>query len=292
MLLRYMILLRRVWVSLFLGFKMYFWRLFWNFVILICCTCFAKADAISDLYDALQMDRVNEIIRVEGIRDAKDTGEAYLSANSAKRFVDQAKSVYQLESMEQDFKRLLTENLSTADANEILLFYQLPIGKLASELEVSARVAISETEIEEMAKTELKEAKALNNRRLDDIGSVIKTLELVEQNLIGAYAAQFAFMNELSKLGVLELTRQEMIDIITNDEEKLKGEILEWLMAFSHMAYAPMSDEEFSVYNDFSKSDLGIVLNKALFSAYNEMAKDQSQRLANILGEFMKSEDL
>ena len=85
---------------------------------------------------------------------------------------------------------------------------------------------------------------------------------------------------------------REMIDIITNDEEKLKGEILEWLMAFSHMAYAPMSDEEFRVYNDFSKSDLGIALNKSSFSVYNEMAKDQSQSLANILGEFMKSEDL
>ena len=238
------------------------------------------------------MDRVNEIIRVEGIRDAQGTGEAYLSANSVERFVDQAKSVYKLDSMEKEFKRLLTENLSTSDANEILLFYRRPIGKLASELEVSARVAISETEIEEMAKTMLKEAKVLKNTRLDEIESVIKTLELVEQNLIGAYAAQFAFMYELSKLGVLELSRQEMIDIITNDEEKLKGEILEWLMAFSHMAYAPMSDEQFSVYNDFSKSDLGIALNKALFSVYNEMAKDQSQSLANILGEFMKSEDL
>ena len=276
----------------------FFWILnvflasFRNFIIVSFCACFAKADDISDLYDALQMDRVNEIIRVEGIRDAQGTGEAYLSANSVERFVDQAKSVYQLDSMEKDFKRLLTENLSTSDASEILLFYRRPIGKIASELEVSARVAISETEIEEMAKTKLEEAKALKNTRLDEIESVIKTLELVEQNLIGAYAAQFAFMYELSKLGVIELSRQEMIDIITNDEEKLKGEIFEWLMAFSHMAYAPMSDEQFSVYNDFSKSDLGIALNKALFSVYNEMAKDQSQSLANILGEFMKSEDL
>jgi hypothetical protein len=83
--------------------------------------------------------------------------------------------------MEKDFKRLLTENLSTSDASEILLFYRRPIGKIASELEVSARVAISETEIEEMAKTKLKEAKALKNTRLDEIESVIRTLELVEQ---------------------------------------------------------------------------------------------------------------
>ena len=50
---------------------MYFWRLSRNFIILSFCACFAKADAISDLYDALQMDRVNEIIRIEGIRDAQ-----------------------------------------------------------------------------------------------------------------------------------------------------------------------------------------------------------------------------
>ena len=53
---------------------MYFWRLSRNIIIIIFCACFAKADAISDLYDALQMDRVNEIIRVEGIRDAQGTG--------------------------------------------------------------------------------------------------------------------------------------------------------------------------------------------------------------------------
>ena len=238
------------------------------------------------------MDRINEIIRLEGIQDAEGTGEAYLPPNSVDRFVAQAKSVYQLEAMERDFKRLLTQNLSIPDANKILLFYQKPLGKVASELEVSARIAISDAHLEEMAKIKLKEAVKSKNKRLDEIESVIRTLELVEQNLIGAYAAQFAFMYELSKLGVIELSKQEMIELITNDEEKLKSEILEWLMAFSHMAYTPMSDKEFSDYSDFSKSELGIVLNKALFSVYNEMAKDQSQRLASILGEFMKSEDL
>ena len=275
-----------------MGYKMYFLRLVRNFLIISLCASYGKADVISDLYDALHMDRINEIIRLEGIQDAEGTGEAYLPPNSVDRFVAQAKSVYQLEAMERDFKRLLTQNLSIPDANKILLFYQKPLGKVASELEVSARIAISDKHIEEMAKIKLKEAVKSKNKRLDEIESVIKTLELVEQNLIGAYAAQFAFMYELSKLGVIELSKQEMIDLITNDEEKLKSEILEWLMAFSHMAYAPMSDKEFSDYSDFSKSELGIALNKALFSVYNEMAKDQSQRLASILGEFMKSEDL
>ena len=275
-----------------MGYEMYFLRLVRNFLIISLCASYGKADVISDLYDALHMDRINEIIRLEGIQDAEGTGEAYLPPNSVDRFVAQAKSVYQLEAMERDFKRLLTQNLSIPDANEILLFYQKPLGKVASELEVSARIAISDKHIEEMAKIKLKEAVKSKNKRLDEIESVIKTLELVEQNLIGAYAAQFAFMYELSKLGVIELSKQEMIDLITNDEEKLKSEILEWLMAFSHMAYTPMSDKEFSDYSDFSKSELGIALNKALFSVYNEMAKDQSQRLASILGEFMKSEDL
>ena len=275
-----------------MGYEMYFLRLVRNFLIISLCTSYGKADVISDLYDALHMDRINEIIRLEGIQDAEGTGEAYLPPNSVDRFVAQAKSVYQLEAMERDFKRLLTQNLSIPDANKILLFYQKPLGKVASELEVSARIAISDAHIEEMAKIKLKEAVKSKNKRLDEIESVIRTLELVEQNLIGAYAAQFAFMYELSKLGVIELSKQEMIDLITNDEEKLKSEILEWLMAFSHMAYMPMSDKEFSDYSDFSKSELGIALNKALFSVYNEMAKDQSQRLASILGELMKSEDL
>jgi hypothetical protein len=275
-----------------MGYEMYFLRLVRNFLIISLCASYGKADVISDLYDALHMDRINEIIRLEGIQDAEGTGEAYLPPNSVDRFVAQAKSVYQLERMERDFKRLLTQNLSIPDANKILLFYQKPLGKVASELEVSARIAISDAHIEEMAKIKLKEAVKSKNKRLDEIESVIRTLELVEQNLIGAYAAQFAFMYELSKLGVIELSKQEMIELITNDEEKLKSEILEWLMAFSHMAYMPMSDKEFSDYSDFSKSELGIVLNKALFSVYNEMAKDQSQRLASILGEFMKSEDL
>ena len=275
-----------------MGYEMYFLRLVRNFLIISLCASYGKADVISDLYDALHMDRINEIIRLEGIQDAEGTGEAYLPPNSVDRFVAQAKSVYQLEAMERDFKRLLTQNLSIPDANKILLFYQKPLGKVASELEVSARIAISDAHIEEMAKIKLKEAVKSKNKRLDEIESVIKTLELVEQNLIGAYAAQFAFMYELSKLGVIELSKQEMIDLITNDEEKLKSEILEWLMAFSHMAYAPMSDKEFSDYSDFSKSELGIALNTALYSVYNEMAKDQSQRLASILGEFMKSEDL
>ena len=47
---------------------MYFLRLIRNFLIIVFCANHAQADVISDLYDALQMDRVNEIIRVEGIQ--------------------------------------------------------------------------------------------------------------------------------------------------------------------------------------------------------------------------------
>ena len=81
---------------------MYFLRLVRNFLIIVFCANHAPADVISDLYEALQMDRVNEIIRVEGIQDARGTGEAYLSKNTVARFVDQAQSVYQLETMEKD----------------------------------------------------------------------------------------------------------------------------------------------------------------------------------------------
>ena len=35
------------------------------------------------------MDRINEIIRLEGIQDAEGTGEAYLPPNSVDRFVAQ-----------------------------------------------------------------------------------------------------------------------------------------------------------------------------------------------------------
>ncbi|MDG2430705.1 MAG: hypothetical protein P8M09_08155, partial [Paracoccaceae bacterium] len=67
---------------------MYFLRLIRNFLIIVFCANHAQADVISDLYDALQMDRVNEIIRVEGIQDARGTGAAYLSKNTVARFVD------------------------------------------------------------------------------------------------------------------------------------------------------------------------------------------------------------
>ena len=106
-----------------MGYEMYFLRLVRNFLIISLCASYGKADVISDLYDALHMDRINEIIRLEGIQDAEGTGEAYLPPNFVDRFVAQAKSVYQLETMERDFKRLLNQNLSIVDANKILLFY-------------------------------------------------------------------------------------------------------------------------------------------------------------------------
>ena len=162
-----------------MGYEMYFLRLVRNFLIISLCASYGKADVISDLYDALHMDRINEIIRLEGIQDAEGTGEAYLPPNSVDRFVAQAKSVYQLEAMERDFKRLLTQNLSIPDANKILLFYQKPLGKVASELEVSARIAISDAYIEEMAKLKLEEAVKSKNKRLDEIESVIRTLSLI-----------------------------------------------------------------------------------------------------------------
>ena len=108
-----------------MGYEMYFLRLIRNFLIISLCASYGKADVISNLYDALHMDRINEIIRLEGIQDAEGTGEAYLPPNSVDRFVAQAKSVYQLEAMERDFKRLLTQSLSIPDANKILFFYKI-----------------------------------------------------------------------------------------------------------------------------------------------------------------------
>ena len=68
-----------------MGYEMYFLRLVRNFLIISLCASYGKADVISDLYDALHMDRINEIIRLEGIQDAEGTGEAYLPPNSVDR---------------------------------------------------------------------------------------------------------------------------------------------------------------------------------------------------------------
>ena len=120
----------------------------------------------------------------------------------------------------------------------------------------------------------------------------MKQMELVEQNLKGAFASQYGFLTELSKATDINLSQDQILSLLSGSEEDLRKEVTDWLMGYSYMAYQPLSDDDLQLYLDFLATTSGKALNGALFNVFNALSVKTSSALGELIALLREARDL
>ena len=251
----------------------------------------ARFDA---LYDALGLPEVVEIMREEGFDYGGSLAETMLPGGGDPRWPAVLEQIYDTQMMNEELQGAMAEVLSGDDIDAILDFYTSDLGEKIVGLEVSARRALLEPEIEEASK------EAATLQRLDETPRAALATEfivandLIESNVVGSLNSSYAFYMGLIDGGAMPagVTAETAIEDIWAQEPEVRNDTTDWVYSFVLLAYQPLTDDELQQLIAFSRTDAGEELTDALFLAFDGLFEDISRGLGLGLARFMATQEL
>jgi hypothetical protein len=249
------------------------------------------AQTADDLLDALKIEETVAVMQAEGRDYGRDLADNMLGGTSESWEASVAR-VYDVEAMEEAVRTAFREALPEDMATPLLDFFTSDLGQEVVTLEIEAREAMVDEDVEDAARERYRDLEGGDDVRLGLVEDFVEANDLVEQNVSGALNASFAFYNGLADGGALEMSESEMLSEIWSQEEDTRNDTTEWVHAYLLMAYGPLSEDELTRYVELSESEAGRALNRALFAGFNAMYNDISYAMGLAAASEMAATDL
>jgi hypothetical protein len=194
--------------------------------------------------------------------------------------------------MEETVREGFAAAMAGTDPAPLIAFFDTPEGQRLVSLEISARRAMMDEDVEEAARDDyLSRAQDPDDRFLL-VREFVEVNDLVEANVTGALNSNFAFYSGLADAGALEMTEDEMLAEVWSQEEETRADSRDWLMGFLLLAYDPVAPELLEEYIALSQTEAGRAMNRALFAGFDRMYAEISYALGLALAREMQATDL
>ncbi|MFQ6552301.1 DUF2059 domain-containing protein [Aestuariibius insulae] len=255
----------------------------------------ASAQSVQmQLYEMLDLPQVVEIARLEGLDVAEDMGETLFAGGPSTSWDAQVGRIYTLDPMIETVRTNFTENLSDEDAQILLDFFASEPGQTIVSLELGARRAMLDDEIEEASKNAASEMAAENGEIYQLVDQFISTNDLIDSNVAGALNSSLAFFRGLADGGdpSAMMGEQEMLASVWSQEGEIRADMTEWIYSFLLMAYQPLEEEDLEAYIALSETDAGSALNGAIFAAFEPLFEQTSYALGRAAAQAITSQDI
>lgn len=245
------------------------------------------------LLTAVGLDDLLGIMREEGRAHAAELGKDFLDGGAG-GWETLVERIYAPARLRATFEDSFAGRMSPAELAAADAFFTSEPGRRIVDLELAARRALLDPDIEQASRDNLAEMAARDAPRMALVGRFIEVNDLVDSNVVGTMNAQFAFLMGLGTgsdpAGAMDETGA--LAEVWSQETAIRRETRDWLLAYLAMAYQPLSDAELEAYIDFSLSAAGRAYNRAIFAAFDDMFTDVSARLGAGLAQLMESESL
>lgn len=250
-----------------------------------------SADA---LFDLMMMPELIEIMQGEGLEYGASIGEDLLGGAQGAQWEETVGRIYDVERMEESIRAQFILALGDANLPDLFAFYSSEMGQEILSLEVSAREAMVQEEVEEAAREFAAIAMADETPRFALVEEFADVNDLIERNVTGGLNSNYAFLRGLSQGGGFggSLTDDQILSDVWAQEPEIRTNTTEWVFSFLMLAYQPLSDSELSAYIAFATTEEGQDINRALFEAFNAEFDQISYALGFAAAEQMRSTDL
>jgi len=248
--------------------------------------------AINELADALLLNEVADVLRQEGIRYGQDIDRDFLDGRGGAYFAEEVAQIYDADAMLQVLKTNLNARMSQADIAESLMFFDTERGRTILRLEISARLAITDSAVEEMAMASYAAAVEGGDGRLDAIRQFIDINDLTERNVAGALGSNYQFFLGMAEGGSHGMSDGDIIDQVWSQEQEIRAEVGRWLGSYLFMAYAPLSEADMQAYLAYSGTPAGRSMNAAVFDGFDEMYRAIYYSLGVAVAQSLLASDL
>jgi len=247
---------------------------------------------VDELARVLRLTEVATILREEGLRYGQTLETDMLGGDAGQLFRDRIDRIYASDVIARWVRQALDKGLSDTDIAAVIAFFDRPQGQRILSLENSARVAMADPSIEEIARQTYADLADSDDARLAIVSRFIQTNDLLERNVAAALGANYAFLLGLSDGGSDGPGQEDILAEVWAQEDELREETQSWLYGFLLMAYRPLDEAELVAYAEFSATSAGQSLNAALFDGFDGLYRSISYSLGVVVGQAMGSSDI
>jgi hypothetical protein len=248
------------------------------------------------LLEALDIAEIVAILREEGLSYAEKLDADLLGLRGGRGWARAADRIYGAGRMETTFSQLFAEALPQ-DPELVALaldFFASERGQRFITLENAARRAMLDDDIDEAARAHAAEKVADNDARLGLIRAIIDANDYIESNVAGGLNSNFAFFLGLRDSGApqFDLADADILADVWAQEQVIRDDVEEWLVAYLSLAYRPLPDDDLRAYAAFAETAQGRAVNLALFAAFDTLFNTISRELGFEAGRVLSQQDL
>jgi len=246
------------------------------------------------LLEALGMSDVLEVMRAEGLDYAGELETQFFPGSGGAAWEATVSGIYATGAMREIFITDFAGRLEPATVEKALDFFESDLGERVITLEVSARSALLDPEVEDESKALLEDLIAADGPRIGRLRAFVDANDLVESNVVGALNANYAFYVALNEGDAFPyaMSEEEMLADVWSQEPEIRRDTEEWIYSYLALAYRPLTGGELDAYIAFSESDVGRRYNRALFEAFDTMFTAISRRLGASVARFMSGQKI
>ncbi|MGI9393227.1 MAG: DUF2059 domain-containing protein [Boseongicola sp.] len=245
---------------------------------------------IDALYEMIGTPQLIEIMRVEGLDQAEELHATMFPGRGGWDAI--ASSIYDTDRMAATFRTEFDAALATSDVETLLEFFASDLGKRIIGLELSAREALLEEDVEKAAQDAFDALPNDDPERAALLEKFVLTNDLIELNVMGALNASLAFYTGLADGGGFDMTENEMLREVWNQEPDVRADTESWIYSYAALAYQPLLDSDLEKYNELSRTPAGRDLNRALFAGFDAAFNEISFSLGLAASQFVQGDDL
>ena len=251
----------------------------------------ASEAELDTLYEAIGTPRLLEIMRAEGLDQSRELGTDMFGARG-EDFVGMAGRIYDTGRMGETFRAEFDDALADVDVTPLLTFFASDRGRQIVSLELSAREALTDSGIEEVAEEAAERLPDENPARRALLETFVDTNNLVDLNVMGAMNASVAYYQGLVSAGNGDLSEGQILSEVWSQEPEIRADTVTWIYAYLGFAYDPLEDGDIEAYIEMSSSPAGKALNRALFEGFDDVFNEISYLLGRATVTFGQSEEL
>lgn len=260
----------------------------------ICAAQTAEERKVDALFAALGLPEILQIMRIEGLEHGAAVADGVFADKVDPEWEMIVDEIYAPDFMLQEFRAAFDEELQGSDVDAMLRFYTTQPGQTVIALEIGARRALLEPAVDAASKSAAAAARAADSRRMAMIDRYIAANNLIDANVAGALNANYAFTKGLLDGGALPstATADDALVKVWEQEPEIRRSATEWLYAYLHLAYQPLSDADMETYIDFTQSTAGQELHMAIATAFDGLFRDIFRALGLASARFINRQEL
>lgn len=271
-----------------------------GFMLIILVAAPLQANDDNPLSRAYHFPELFEVMAEESQQALGSDGATPLDMAELAEWRAELRALYDPVRMEARFIKTLEDTLADQPdvRSDALDFARSDLGARILQLELSARQALLDTEIDDLAREALLRARNAapgdtSARRLARVRARIDANDLIELNVSLGMNTSFAYYMGMFREGaVFGLNTEDLLQLVQAQEYDIRRDVTDWIESYFLMAYRPLTDEELEAYIAYCQTAKGDAFNQAMFRAFDDLFVELSGAVGQALGWRLRGERL